>query len=32
MKDALFGGVNAAVLTAMNETYTKMWREHPWRD
>jgi len=21
-----------AVLTAMNETYTKMWREHPWRD
>jgi tripartite-type tricarboxylate transporter receptor subunit TctC len=21
-----------AVLTAMNDTYTRMWREHPWRD
>lgn len=21
-----------AVLTAMNETYARMWREHPWRD
>ncbi|MDB5413662.1 MAG: tripartite tricarboxylate transporter substrate binding protein [Rubritepida sp.] len=21
-----------AVLVGMNETYTKMWREHPWRD
>lgn len=21
-----------AVLTAMNDTYTRMWREHPWQD